>query len=241
MPDRFTPGERVTLRYVGHADLKSDTPRTPGYLLGWPYVVVEDSDDWLALWMPVGTRMKRLDLTNRARAVPDQLQGEHPTLEFRRGEVLRLMRPNQLSSTWLHWSSDDARTFAGWYVNIEAPYERTPIGVDTSDLSLDLVVWPDLTYEWKDEHLEQRLVDLAIHTPEENRLIRAEGERVIADVEARRPPFDGAFLDWHPPSAWGSPTPPPEVHDDWDLHPDVAFPLFTRRRLTGVDPAFEAR
>lgn len=236
MPDRWQPGERITLRYVGHADLKSDVPRTPGNLTGWPYIVVEDSDDWLALWMPVGTRVKCLDLKDRARPVPDQIHGEHPTLPFRRGEVLRLMRPGQLSSIWLHWGTGPDRPFLGWYVNIEAPYERTPIGVDTSDLSLDLVVWPNLTYEWKDEHLEQRLVDLDIHTPEENRLIRLEGERVIADVEARRPPFDGAFLDWRPPSTWTT----PEVHEGWELHPNVAFPLFTRRRLTGVDPAYEA-
>lgn len=235
MAERFTPGERITLRYVGHSHTRQ--AGKPGLLQGWPYVVVQDSDDWLALWMPVGTRMRFIDLADRARAVPDQLHGEHPTLEFRRGEVLRLMRPDKHTSIWLHWRPDEERAFLGWYVNIEAPYIRTPIGVDTTDLSLDLVVWPDLSWEWKDEHLEKHFEDLGVFTPEESRRIREHGERVIADVEARRPPFDGAFLDWRPPSEWAI----PEVHAGWEFHPDVAFPLFTKRRLTGLDPAFEAQ
>lgn len=249
MPDRWQPGERVTLRYVGHSH--GSEAGKPGLLQGWPYLVVEDSHDWLALWMPVGTRMKRLDLADRTRPVTDLIHGQHPT-PFRRGEQLRLMRPDTHSSIWLHWNSStsplpDARTqhargtrqdaFLGWYVNIEAAYIRTPIGVDTTDLNLDVVVRPDLSWEWKDEAQHARFEALGVFTPDETRRIRAEGERVIADIDARRPPFDGAWLDWSPPTQWA----PPEVHEGWDTHPDVAFPLFTRRRLTGVDPAFEAR
>lgn len=236
---RWQPGERITLRYVGHSHTRE--AGKPGLLQGWPYVVVEDSEDWLALWMPVGTRMRLVDLGDRGRAVPDMVHGEHPTLEFRRGEVLRLMRPNEYASIWLHWRPDDAREFLGWYVNIEAPYVRTPVGVDTTDLSLDLVVWPDLSWEWKDEEHQQNWEDLGVFTPEESRRIRLEGERVIQSVEARRTPFDGAWLDWRPPAHWIAPTPPPQVHVDWDLHPDVAFPLFTRRRLAGLDPLFEVQ
>jgi Protein of unknown function (DUF402) len=234
MTERWQPGERITLRYVGHSHLGE--AGKPGLLQGWPYVVVEDSEDWLALWMPAGTRMKRLDLADRARPVADLVHGEHPT-EFRRGEQLRLMHPDRHTSVWLHWSNDAERAFLGYYVNIEAPYIRTPIGVDTTDLSLDLVVWPDLSWEWKDEHLEKPFEDLGIFTPEESRRIRVHGEEVIAAVEARRPPFDGSWLDWRPPADWAV----PEVHDGWEFHPDVSFPLFTRRRLTGLDPAFEGQ
>ena len=91
------------------------------------------------------------------------------------------------------------------------------------------------------EIVEKHFEDLGVFTPEESRRIRAHGEEVIAAVEARQSPFDGAFLDWRPPEAWTAPTPPPEVHEGWDLHPDVGFPLFTRRRLTGLDPVFEAQ
>lgn len=94
MSERWQPGERITLRYVGHSHTR--TAGLPGLLQGWPYVVVEDSADWLALWMPVGARMQLRDLADRARPVRDLVHGEHPTLEFRRGEKLRLMRPGWL-------------------------------------------------------------------------------------------------------------------------------------------------
>ena len=235
---RWQPGERITLRYVGLSHPRE--AGRPGLLQGWPYVVVEDSAEWLALWMPVGTHMRLVDLADRGHAIPDMIQGEHPYLEFRRGEALRLMRPDEHSSIWLHWRPDAERAFLGWYVNIEAPYLRTPIGVDTTDLSLDLVVWPDFTWEWKDEHLEKHFEDLGVFTPGESRRIRLAGERVIEAVEARRPPFDGSWRDWRPPPAWTA-APLPEVPEDWDTHPDVGFPLFTRRRLSGLDPLFEAQ
>ena len=38
-----------------------------------------------------------------------------------------------------------------WYANFERPFQRTPIGIDTFDLLLDLVIEPDSSYRWKDE------------------------------------------------------------------------------------------
>ena len=39
-----------------------------------------------------------------------------------------------------------------WYVNLETPFRRTAIGLDTTDLHLDVVFPPDLGKpQWKDE------------------------------------------------------------------------------------------
>ena len=113
-------------------------------LRGWPYVVVEDTPSLLALWMPVGARMKRVDLADRNNPLKDLIHGAHPLDEFRRGGCLRLMLPGMPYSIWLHWSRTSPRRFTGWYVNLEAPFVRTDIGVDTTDNSLDLVVMPTL-------------------------------------------------------------------------------------------------
>jgi hypothetical protein len=43
--------------------------------------------------------------------------------------------------------------------------------------------------------------------------IRSEGERVVADIEAARFPFDGSWLDFRPDEAWPLPTLPAE---GWD-------------------------
>ena len=57
MPDRlWKRGDRITLRYVGHSH--RTVPGRPGVLQGWPYIVAEDKPSLVALWMPVGTRMK---------------------------------------------------------------------------------------------------------------------------------------------------------------------------------------
>ena len=94
--------------------------------------------------------MKRVDLADPSRPLADFIHGKHPTDEFRRGECLRLMFPGEPYSIWLHWSRTPPRRFTGWYVNLEAPFVRTDIGVDTTDNSLDLVVTPDFECRWKD-------------------------------------------------------------------------------------------
>lgn len=229
MPDRWRPGDVITLRYVGHSDFH--VRGRPGLLQGWPYVVVEDSEDLLALWMPVGTRMKRIDLADRSRPVADLVHGEHPYDAFRRGEVLRLMPVGARYSIWLHWAPQRPHEFLGWYVNLEAPFVRTPIGVDTTDDSLDVVVTPDLEWSWKDEHLAEGWIEAGVYTREETDQFFATGRGVIADIEARRFPFDGSWLAWRPDPAW----PIPEVHPEWERYPGYDVPLTSGRRLHGVD------
>jgi hypothetical protein len=105
-------------------------------------------------------------------------------------------------------------TLDRWYVNLEAPPQRWPGGVDTFDHALDIVVAPDRVWRWKDEgeYLE-RVGHPAYWTAEQAAEIRAEGERVVADIEAARFPFDGSWLDFRPDPAWPLPTLPSE---GWD-------------------------
>jgi hypothetical protein len=229
MPERWSPGDSITLRYVGHSD--GQVPGKPGVLQGWPYLVVADGPDLLALWMPAGTRIKRVDMADRGNRLRDHVHGEHPHDEWRRGDTLRLMPAGAAYSVWLQWSTQPPHDFLGWYVNLEAPFVRTVIGVDTTDDSLDLVVRPDLTWEWKDEHLADHWVELGVYTREETARFFETGREVIAAVEARCFPFDGSWLDWRPDPAWGI----PEVHPDWDRVPGYDLPLTSGRRLTGVD------
>jgi hypothetical protein len=75
-------------------------------------------------------------------------------------------------------------------------------------------VSPDRTWRWKDEdeHLE-RVGHPAYWTAAEAEQIRAEGERVAADIEAGAFPFDGAWLDFRPDPARPTRTLPPT---GWD-------------------------
>ena len=222
--NRWQRGDQITMRYVGHAHRR--VRGRPGVLQGWPYVVVQDTPDLLALWMPVGTRMKRVDLADRDSPLEDHIHGHHAD-EFRRGEYLRLMLPGRPYSIWLHWSTGSPRLFAGWYVNLEAPFVRTDIGVDTTDNSLDLVVMPDLTWYWKDVKMASEWVALGVFTQAQTDNFFANGKSVIEMAQQRRFPFDGSFEDWAPDPGWGIPT----VHPDWADVPGYDLNLTTGNRL----------
>ena len=45
--------------------------------------------------------------------------------------------------------------FLGWYVNLEEPFRRTPLGFDVRDLQLDILVDPERKWRWKDSELPE--------------------------------------------------------------------------------------
>ena len=222
---RWQRGDRITVRYVGHAHRY--VPARPGVLQGWPYVVVEDTPSLLALWMPVGAWMERVDLADRNSPLKDLIHGEHPLDEFRRGDCLRLMLPGIPYSIWLHWSRTSPRRFTGWYINLEAPFVRTGIGIDTTDNSLDLVVMPDFTWHWKDAEMAYDWVAVGVFTQAQTEKFFSDGRDVIGMAEQRRFPFDGSFADWAPDPEWRIPT----VHPEWASMPGYDLNLTTGNRL----------
>lgn len=177
--------------------------------------------------MPVGTHMKRVDLADHDRPLEDFVHGDHPTDEFRRGDCLRLMFPEQPYSIWLHWSRTSPGQFTGWYVNLEAPFVRTDIGVDTTDHSLDLVITPDFDWRWKDAELTADWIQVGVYTQAETDRFFADGERVIEMAVQKEFPFDGSYLDWTPCPEWTLPT----IHPEWSRVPGYDLNLTTRNRL----------
>ena len=111
---------------------------------------------------------------------------------------LSLARPGRAHSIWLFSDVDS------WYVNLEQPLRRTPIGFDTFDEKLDLIVEPDGSYRWKDkDELEQTA---ALGLLDAN-AVRAEGERVLVEW-----PFPTGWEDWRPDPSWSI----PQLPEGWD-------------------------
>jgi predicted RNA-binding protein associated with RNAse of E/G family len=111
------------------------------------------------------------------------------------------MRPGDAYSLDLFW--DDATgDFLCWYVNLQAPFERSPLGFDTVDQALDIVVSPDGQWRWKDEDDLERCVELELFSPSEAAEIRAEGERVIAALQGLIPT---GWENWRADPAWQVP------------------------------------
>jgi Protein of unknown function (DUF402) len=195
--------------------------------IGWvrPGRVVSDDERGLLIWIarhsPVvnevsadGRGMRTMPFTEWITAGTSLRQGT-----WNGPGVLKLIRPEAAHSVW--WFRDDRDRFANWYVNLERPARRWDdgsttgvAGVDIVDEDLDIVVSPDRAWQWKDE--EEFLERLALpehYWVSDEAAVRAEGERVIKEIEAGVFPFDGTWCDWQPPPAWA---PPPELPAGWD-------------------------
>ncbi len=109
------------------------------------------------------------------------------------------------------WEPDGA--FAGWYVNLETPLHRTPVGFDFTDHCLDVLISPDRsTWTWKDEDELEEAVSLGIFSPADAEAFRAEGMVAVERIIQGEPPFDRDWSTWRPDPEWSVPILPP----GWD-------------------------
>jgi hypothetical protein len=115
-----------------------------------------------------------------------------------------------------HFAVDPMLDFATgepicWYVNFQSPFHRTAIGVDTSDLHLDLVVAPDLAYRWKDEDEYAHARRLGLVTDACHKRVEEAREQAVALIEQRSGPFGQPWTAWLPEPSWRLPMLPPDT------------------------------
>jgi uncharacterized protein DUF402 len=198
----WSSGEVILLRYLRDG--------RPAWIR--PVRVVEDTTYGSVVYLAEDSPTKhpiRVDGTEIARST---LYEERFGLAWKHGDGIwdghhtLLLTPHaRAHSIWVFWTP--AWDLIGWYVNLQEPNRRTPIGFDTVDQVLDLWVESDLSWSWKDEHELKAAVRLGRFTSEEATAIRAEGEQVI-----REWPFPTGWEDWRPDPAW----PVPQLPDGWD-------------------------
>jgi hypothetical protein len=182
-----------------------------------PLYVVEDAEDLLVLYQPEGSPWGFGAGEDWPTAT-----GRHP-YEGRTGWVgegpLGLHRPGDPYAVWAYWGRPD-RPFLGWYVNIQVPFQRTPIGIDSLDLELDLLVTPELRVAVKDEEHVDASAAIGRFTLDEATAIHALGAEVRARIEDEGAWWDLSWSEW-------SPGPellvPPPLHDGWEQVPAVQW------------------
>jgi hypothetical protein len=198
---RFRPGDPIVLR-----ELWDDR-----VFEARPMIVVQDDPEQLMLYLPPGVRCGvPVDGSGHALRLPDR--------PWRYELRPRGMDPN-LSFAWpgvpyaviLLTVPDPPRRV--WYVNLERPVARTPIGFDTVDHALDVLIELDgSAWSWKDEDELGEAVRDGLFTPEEAADFRAWGERARDRILAGDAPFDRDWTGWRPDPAW----PTPELPPGWD-------------------------
>ncbi|MFE5207735.1 DUF402 domain-containing protein [Streptomyces sp. NPDC056600] len=179
--------------------------------------VIEDTGETLLAACPPGAETRWPTLYARARADEDRSirlaafdamaadTWELTAATWQQTEVL-LWRPQHA------WFSVNALyTDAGlrtWYVNFEHPATRTPDGYDTLDLTVDLLVAPDLTtWRWKDEDEYAHVRRLGIVTDAEHEAVTSARDEALAMIEERSGPFAdaAAWQTWRWDSLWPTP------------------------------------
>lgn len=193
-------GQSITIRYV-----QSDAVR-----YAEPMTVVEDGPERTVLFMPMGTLTQRSRIDFETGTI-DGLRADpwHST------DVLRLIEPDAMHMISLMFRGGGG-PFICWYVDFIDPVRRVRDGFVTWDLSLDIVVAPNLHWQWKDEDHFAHIQRLGWVTPEKAAAIRREGERVIKKIERKSHPFDESWPSWRVDQSW----PQPVLFDDWATVPE---------------------
>ena len=112
--------------------------------------------------------------------------------------------------SWLSWRLDGSHL--RWYVNLQEPMCRNPIGFEAMDLMLDVVVEPDLSWRWKDREEFDEIIQRGIFDPELGKQVRATALSAIDDLEQGRAPFCDPWPSWTPDRSW----PAPQLPADWN-------------------------
>jgi hypothetical protein len=210
-PDDSRPrqfGEVVALRYIT-TDARVE--------IAWPCRVVEDSSELLALFIAAGSVFKS-GPKHSARAKRAAPRLDLPTEEHVwRSDTLRLMFPGRCYSVWLFWRHDGGgeRRLEKYFVNLEEPFRKTPVGFDTQDHTLDIVVTPELAWRWRDEDELENHVAERYYTPALAAAARAEGQRAIDAIARGEHICTRGWPEWRPPEDWCAPS----LIRGWDTAP----------------------
>lgn len=211
----FAPGRTVLYRNLSG----------PQTMAVRPCRVVSDDERGLLLWLAQGTACLHWQTTDGRdiRSMPfTEWIGQGRRLNagpWNGPGVLKFFPPDADHSVWFF--RDERGRFKNWYVNLEDRALRWDDGdlggVDVTDQDLDVVVEPDRSWWWKDEdEFTERLALPEHYWVADEQAVRAEGLRVIKQVEAGDFPFDGTWLDFEPDPSWPVLT---EVPAGWDRPP----------------------
>lgn len=196
---RFKPGEAVVWRSVWQADRVVGT--------AWPWTMVIDSDDLIAMYRPAGTNGKQRsgEFGGARGRMLVRWDGGYRDLTWDRVNVLQLHRPGDMHSVWRAW--DATTDLLRWrYVNLEERWRRTPIGFDSKDLYLDLWCEPG-SDEWRSKDEDEALwaVEHGRLTPAQLTAAREEAERAVDRIRRQEPPHDRDWDGWRPDPSWSIP------------------------------------
>jgi Protein of unknown function (DUF402) len=178
-------------------------------------ITVEDGASVVVLHQPSGAPCKRRTGRRggpRGGMLPGGWDGGHRDSVWQGAPNVRVHVVGTAMSVIRQWDAQ-ASQFTGWYINLELPWRRTPVGFDSRDLILDVTISDDLSdWQWKDEAHLAWAVETGLLTGAAAKWIRDQGEQAVQRLQGREFPFDADWSKWAPDGDW----PHPGMPDDWD-------------------------
>jgi len=197
----WSPGENATIRGVGNK-----------VFWAYPTIVVQDTSDMIALYMPAGVLGKDTDHKPTPKELLSPAQINIIDYQWNRTDVLFLIVPGDSFSTYIMWETG-TRNLDCWYINLQEPIRRTNIGFDTMDHMLDVVISPDMTeWKWKDADEFAEAQKIGFYSAEKARRIWAEGEKAIRYLTSERRSSYEKWKEWQPNPVWKI----PKLSPAWD-------------------------
>jgi len=196
----FSPGQHIVVREVSQGRVRRATP----------CIIVQDRPELIAIYVPGNTVIKYPLTPDGHRTRPyHRLHGEWVLTDHRFDKScwLRLAIPGAHYSVIVFWDFPSGKHVI-WYINLEDPLRRIPVGFELDDMYLDVLIEPDLTsWRWKDDDEFAEAIELGIIAPEKAKAIRADGERAANWLQSGKSPFNG-WEKWQPDPSWKIPVLP---------------------------------
>ena len=187
-------GENATLRGVG---IK--------VFWAYPTIVVQDTSELIALYMTavvLGNDTAHKPTPKEILAAEEIIIADY---QWKRTDVLFLIVPGEAFSTYTMWETG-TKNLDCWYVNLQEPIKRTPIGFDTMDHMLDVVIEPDMNkWRWKDVDEFSKAQEAAIYSKETASKIWQAGEKAVRLITSERRSFYQKWAAWQANPEWGIP------------------------------------
>lgn len=165
----------------------------------WPGSSGYAPEHWVS-WLETG------DTAIRERVFPDLVSGRWnlSPWAWRSTIVLRQVVRDRWFAVSAFFDAEN-HTFRRWYVDFERPPIRTRYGIDTRDLFLDLVIEPDYSWHWKDEHEFAEAISVGLLTADDVECVKQARQQVLALIECREL-LRGRWQDWRLDESWQAPT-----------------------------------
>lgn len=177
----------------------------------FPTIVIQDSPELIVLYMPAGVCGKNVDHKPATNELFAASNINIIDFQWHTTDVLMMIVPGDSFSTYL-MRDTDTKEMDCWYVNLQEPIRHTPIGFDTMDNMLDVIISPDMsTWRWKDDDEFTAAQKIGFYSPEKAREIWAEGERAIQLITKERLDLYKKWEMWQPNPEWELPI----LSPDW--------------------------